>query len=55
VVSKHTRLYVLDLKTGEKLWEFNAGKAVMTSPAIARGVVVFGDNGGSLYCLEPGK
>jgi len=44
--------HVLELKTGKKLWEFNAGKAVVSSPAIAQGVVVFGDNGGTVYCLE---
>ena len=44
-----------DLKTGKPLWDFNAGKSITSSPAVAQGVVVFGDNGGTLYCLEPEK
>ena len=55
VPSKDKKLYVLDLKTGPKLWEFTAGRAVTAGPAVAGGVIVFGDTAGNVYCLEPSK
>ena len=55
VPSKDKKLYVLDLKTGNKLWEFAAARAVTAGPAVAGGVVVFGDTAGNVYCLEPKK
>jgi len=42
---------VLDLNTGAKVWEFNAGQAVSASPAIAGGRVVVGAQDGKLYCF----
>lgn len=53
VCSKDKRLYVLDLKTGKSLWEFNAARYMEAGPAIGAGVVVIGDSGGSVFCLEP--
>jgi outer membrane protein assembly factor BamB len=53
VGSKDKRLYVLDLNTGKKLSDFVAGRGITASPAIGEGVVVIGDTGGNLYCLEP--
>jgi outer membrane protein assembly factor BamB len=44
---------VLDLKTGEKLWEFAASRGISATAAIAEGTVVIGDTGGILYCFEP--
>jgi outer membrane protein assembly factor BamB len=52
VGSKDKKLYVLDLKTGNKLWEFPAARGISAAPAIAKGVVVVGDNRGAVYCLE---
>ncbi len=42
VGSNDDRFYVLDLETGEKLWEFHAGAAITASPAIAQGRLVIG-------------
>ena len=47
------RLYVLDLETGEKLSEFHAGAAIMGSPAVANGRIVFGTQDGTLFALGP--
>lgn len=53
VASKDKRLYVLDLHTGNKLWDFVTTRGVTATPAVGEGVVVIGDTGGSLFCLEP--
>ena len=42
VGSSDGKLYVLDLETGKKLSEFDAGSGITTSPAIAAGRVVIG-------------
>jgi outer membrane protein assembly factor BamB len=44
---------VLDLKTGQSIWEFKASRAITASPAIGEGVLVIGDDAGNVYCLEP--
>jgi outer membrane protein assembly factor BamB len=44
-------LYVLDLETGEKYWEFNAGAPLTASPAIASGRLVIGSQDGILFCF----
>jgi outer membrane protein assembly factor BamB len=51
VGSSDGRLYVLDLATGEKRWEFDTGSALTASPAIAGGRVVIGSQDGVLYCF----
>jgi outer membrane protein assembly factor BamB len=53
VGSKDRKLYVLDLKTGRNLGEFTAKRQIIAGPSIGRGVVVVGDTGGNVYCLEP--
>jgi outer membrane protein assembly factor BamB len=45
------RLYVLDLATGKKLFEFDAGSGITTSPAIAAGRVVISSQDGIIYAL----
>jgi outer membrane protein assembly factor BamB len=42
-------LYVLDLATGAKVWEFEAGAAITASPAIAGGRIIIGDVDGRVY------
>jgi outer membrane protein assembly factor BamB len=51
VGSNDGRLYVLDLATGAKRWEFNAGGAISASPALAGGRLVVGDHQGRIYCF----
>ena len=49
--SSDGRLYVLDLDTGEKLWEFDTAAPLVASPAIAEGRLVIGSEDGVLYCF----
>jgi outer membrane protein assembly factor BamB len=51
VGSNDGRLYVLDLASGEKRWEFDAGAPLAASPAIAAGRLVIGSQDGRLYCF----
>jgi outer membrane protein assembly factor BamB len=45
---------VLDLGTGKKLWDFEAGAPLSASPAIAAGRIVIGAQDGRLYCFGEG-
>ena len=45
------RLYVLDLASGKKLWEFEAGSPLSASPAIAEGRLVIGSQDGRIFCF----
>jgi len=40
VGSNHVRAYVLDLASGERIREYEAGSPVTSSPAVAKGKVV---------------
>jgi outer membrane protein assembly factor BamB len=51
VGSNDGRFYVLNLTTGAKLWEFEAGAPLSASPAIANGRIVIGSQDGRLYCF----
>jgi outer membrane protein assembly factor BamB len=58
VASKDRRLYVLSLADGKQFgpnggWTFETARPVTAGVAIAQGVLVLGDNGGTVYCLEP--
>ena len=43
------------MKTGKKLWQFEAGGAVVASPAVADGRLVIGNDAGDLYCFGAKK
>ena len=51
VGSSDGHFYVLDLASGKKLWDFEAGSPLSASPAIAAGRVVIGSQDGRLYCF----
>ena len=51
VGSSDGRLYVLDVVSGKKLWEFDAGSALTASPAVAAGRLVIGSQDGRVYVL----
>ncbi|MGH9815788.1 MAG: PQQ-binding-like beta-propeller repeat protein [Candidatus Acidiferrales bacterium] len=46
------KLYVLDVKTGKKISEFEAGAPLSASPAVAGGYLVIGSQDGVLYALK---
>lgn len=46
------KLYALDLKTGEKRWEFATPLGFSASAATRGGRVYIGDSDGMFYCLE---
>ncbi len=45
-------LFSFDQKGGEELWRFQAGEAIHSMPALARGMVVFGCDDRHLYLLD---
>ena len=42
---------MLDLASGKKVWEFDAGAGFTASPAIAGGRIVIGDIDGKVYAF----
>ena len=46
------RLYAVDIKTGEKLWEFETGRQIRSSPLVADGIIYFGNDAKTLYALN---
>ena len=51
VGSSDGKLYVLDLQSGAKRWEYEVGNALTASPAIAGGRLVIGAQDGRIYCF----
>jgi outer membrane protein assembly factor BamB len=49
------RLYALDRVTGKSLWSFDAGAAIMSSPAVANGLVFFGTYDGRFFAVDAAK
>jgi outer membrane protein assembly factor BamB len=45
-------LHALDTQTGRKLWEYIAGAAIDSPPALLRGRAIFGCRDGWIYCLR---
>ena len=53
VGSDDNKLYAINGKTGEKLWEFERGRAVQSSPAIGSdGTVYVGSDDNKLYAIK---
>jgi len=48
-------LLLLDAKTGETLWEYDAGGGFLGSPAVAEGRVLIANEDGTLYCFGVGQ
>ena len=45
------KVYVLDLTTGEKVWDFESGAGFVASPAVSAGKFVIGDVDGRIYAV----
>jgi outer membrane protein assembly factor BamB len=54
-VSCRLSLCALDAKTGVLAWSFPTSATVRSSPAVANGVVYFGNDQGDLYALDAGS
>jgi eukaryotic-like serine/threonine-protein kinase len=52
VGSGDNSLYAVDARTGNKLWSFATGAAIISSPAVANGVVYVGSYDGKLYAFH---
>ena len=46
-------VFVLSLKDGSKLWSYEIGRPIMSSPAVVDGRVLLGANDSRLYCFGP--
>ena len=45
-------IYAFNRHTGEKVWEYETGDMVFSTPAIAFGKLLIGCHDGYLYCFE---
>jgi outer membrane protein assembly factor BamB len=52
--SENGILYAMDIRTGETLWNFDAGAPIQSSPAVVDGIVFFGTDSGKIYALDEG-
>jgi outer membrane protein assembly factor BamB len=52
VGSDDGNVYALNATTGAKLWSYTTEDAVLSSPAVANGVVYVGSNDGNVYALS---
>jgi outer membrane protein assembly factor BamB len=54
IASMDHHLYALDLTTGEQVWVFEAGGALVGTPAISDGKLYFGDLSSTFYVIDAG-
>ncbi|MEM2027468.1 MAG: PQQ-binding-like beta-propeller repeat protein [Candidatus Bathyarchaeia archaeon] len=50
--STDKKVYAFNQTTGEKIWEFTAGKEIWAVPAVADGKVFIGSTDGKVYALD---
>ncbi|MHB8995653.1 MAG: outer membrane protein assembly factor BamB family protein [Armatimonadota bacterium] len=53
VASDLGRLRALDARTGQQQWVFEAQSPIRYAPQMAAGRLIFGTDGGKLYCFSP--
>ena len=53
--SSDGHLYALNPRTGEKVWDYEAGGDFVASPAVASERLVIGNGDGTLYCFGAKK
>ena len=54
VGSDDGRLYVVSLKSGKEIWNYEIGQPVGSSPAVVDGRIIVGSDDGSVYCFGAG-
>jgi hypothetical protein len=52
VGSDDGHLYVLDVKDGKELWQYEVGAPIKISPAVAGDFIIVGADDGSLYAFK---
>ena len=55
VGSNDGRIYMVKLKDGQRLWDYETDDAISASPAIADGKIVIGSEDGKVYCFGSKK
>jgi outer membrane protein assembly factor BamB len=45
------RLYILDLRTGEKLWSYEIGSPIYSTAAVVDGLLIVGAKDGGIYAF----
>jgi outer membrane protein assembly factor BamB len=45
------RIYMIDLNKGEKIWSYEIGKPISSTPAVIKNMVVVGSEDGSIYAF----
>jgi outer membrane protein assembly factor BamB len=46
------KLYAIEAETGEKLWEFDAGSSVVSSPVLTDNLLIVVDESGTVYVFD---
>lgn len=49
------KMYCINEANREKIWDFQTGEQILSTPAISNGKVYFGSNDKKLYCLDTSK
>jgi len=47
-------MYAFDAQTGGKIWEFDSGAPIESTPDLADGMIFFGTDSGTVYALDEG-
>jgi outer membrane protein assembly factor BamB len=50
--SSDSNIYALDIKTGEKIWNYKTGGSIHSTPAISNNSIVVGSWDSNVYCLD---
>ncbi len=46
---------MINIENGQKIWSFEIGESISSSPAVASSMVLVGSDDGSVYAFEPKK
>ena len=46
------RIYILDLESGEKIWSYEIGRSISSTPAVVKGKIIIGSEDGRVYCFS---
>ncbi len=52
VTSTDGRIYFVDLNTGKKIWSYEIGSAISSTPAVIDNMIIVGAEDGRVYAFE---